>query len=204
MTGRRDWESYFQRTMNSLRENGSFAESNRVAKECSDELTELVNDAIDSLPFPANEGDNLSKSKLFCVGFNLTPSCYGIYLNFFAGNIPACFMQMRTAMEFMFECFLADKSYPEEKSLDNRLEMFQEKTQHISFSKLIDEEDSDAAKLWHKLSEWGHGRTLLKSIYPLAQIFGKVLPLLSWCHRNSIVPPSHSTRDVPILAGVSG
>src|SRR5207237_9077741 len=54
---------------------------------------------------------------------NLMPSSSGILLNFYAGNLPACFMHLRAILEFMAEAYVADRSYPDEKFFHEKMRL---------------------------------------------------------------------------------
>ncbi len=98
-----------------LRENYDSARKDIVPKRTSDEITEFITDVIDLLPgLPRTEAFVQSAKWNFIVT-NLMPASYGIYLNFLAGNVPACFMQLRNIIEYMAQCYLADSRYPKEK-----------------------------------------------------------------------------------------
>lgn len=91
----------------------------------------------------------------------LQPLSNGILLDFLAGNLPACFMQLRTLIEQLAKCFNADTQFPEESFFQDRLKKLEKKMvmEKSSLWKLVESLGGDIAPIWGQLSEyWIHMR----------------------------------------------
>lgn len=152
-----------------MRRNEGFLRQN--ANEAYDELLELMNDAIDYLGFFGTGSEIVEEIVGRSVGFfvyhALMPLSTGMHLNLLAGNIPGCFIQLRSMLETLVKCYVADSLSPELPFFQERLDSLerslrQEKT---SVSKLMKElgqkleVGDEFVALWGKLSEdWVHTR----------------------------------------------
>jgi hypothetical protein len=96
-----------------MRENEAFLHNN--AEEACDAVIGLVNGAIDQAGLSAEQAKNSERPAELAIAFfvhhALMPFSYAIYIDLVAGNLPACFMQLRLILETMAECYLADAKY---------------------------------------------------------------------------------------------
>lgn len=188
-------DDYVNQITKALRENEQFTKTNISAKNAYDEIVELINDAIDLLGQLPNKSDKFVKSvKYNFILTNLMPSSYSILFNFLAGNIPTCFMQIRTAVEYLVMGFIADKENPSEGFFYEKLQKVEEKRnkEHMRLHQLIKTIDPEAAMLWTNCSEWGHAQSLTKKM--IDQITSSDIP--GW---SLVVPmPYNQTDEQPI------
>lgn len=109
-------DEYFAQIVGVMRENEKFIRGN--AKGAYEEVIELINDVIDEIGFavgkPKREKDYLEYSMSFFTYHVLMPFSYAIYLDLLAGNVPACFMELRLMLESLAKCYLADSRHPQE------------------------------------------------------------------------------------------
>jgi len=158
---------YFAHVVEVMRENEEFIRKN--AKGTYEEVIELINDAIDEVGLavkrPEREKDYLEHSMAFFTYHILMPFSYAIYLDLLAGNVPACFMELRLMLESLVKCYLADSRHPEAAFFQERLELLEQEMEQtgISTSKLMKElgkrlrATNDFVSLWGKLSrDWLH------------------------------------------------
>ena len=158
---------YFAHIVEVMRENEKFIRSN--AKETYEEVIELINDAIDEVGLavkrPERERDYLEHSTTFFTYHVLMPFSYAIYLDLLAGNVPACFMELRLMLESLAKCYLADSRHTEATFFQMRIELLEQEMEQtkLSTSKAMKElgEKLGAANgfvaLWGKLSQdWVH------------------------------------------------
>ena len=164
-------KEYFEHDIQVMRGNEDFLRSN--AKETYDEVIELINDAIDYVDLAIRKRDSVEdyvrESLSFFLHHILMPFSYAIYLDLMAGNIPACFMQLRFMLESLAKCSLADLRYPDENFFQSKLEMLQE--EDLSTSKILRELGTELGlgssfvALWGKLSDdWIHTRGIIDRI----------------------------------------
>ncbi len=148
-----------------MKTNLTFAKENHAARECFTQITELMNDLIDHLgEIPKEPSEVVKSCKSIYLMNVLMPASFGIYMDFLAGNVPVCFMQLRMIIESMAEYFEADRVARADIFFYEKLQFSAEmqKRKRESLSKLIDEVDGEAAKVWHKCSDWMHSQALAK------------------------------------------
>jgi len=146
-----------------LKANLSYAKKTREGKACFSEISELMNDLIDNLKDMPVDGDEFTKSARWVfLSTSLMPMSFGIYVDFLAGNTPVCFMQLRMIIESMVLYYEADQEHRDQSFFYDKL-MVSEKIRsmgNVKLSKVISAIDPDAAKLWHKCSQWMHAPSL--------------------------------------------
>ncbi len=135
------------------------------------EAVELMNDAIDrvgQLSRKKDWKDSYTRSALTVYAFHiLLPQSYAIYLDLLAGNIPACFSEVRIMLESLVKCHYADLHYSNEPFFQDKLEMLEETQdrKRISITKLMSKLGSDYATLWRELSrDWIHTTGLVSKL----------------------------------------
>jgi len=76
------------------------------------ETVGLINDGVEHIGTAIKGGavvqDFVSSSVLYFLTHVLVPVGGAIYVNALVGNLPACFMQLRLALESLAKCYLAD------------------------------------------------------------------------------------------------
>jgi len=158
---------YFAHIVEVMQENEKFVRRN--AKGAYEEVIELINDAIDEVGLavkrPQWEKDYLENSMTFFTYHILMPFSYAIYLDLLAGNVPACFMELRLILESLTKCYLGDSRYPEATFYQTRLELLEQEMEQrkLSTSKAMKElgeklgATNGFVALWGKLSQgWLH------------------------------------------------
>jgi len=153
---------YFAHIVEVMQENEKFVRRN--AKGAYEEVIELINDAIDEVGLavkrPQWEKDYLENSMTFFTYHILMPFSYAIYLDLLAGNVPACFMELRLILESLAKCYLGDSRYPEATFYQTRLELLEQEMEQrkLSTSKAMKElgeklgATNGFVALWGKLS----------------------------------------------------
>lgn len=89
----------------------------------------------------------------------LRPSPDAIMLNFLTANLPYCFVQLRTLLEQLGKCFLADVDYRDESSYQDKLRKLEGRmrSRKPSLTKVVSSLGEQAAELYRNLSEdWVH------------------------------------------------
>ncbi len=158
---------YFAHIVEVLRENEKFIYRN--ARETYEEVIEFINDAIDESGLAVKRSkrgeDYIEHSMTFFTYHVLMPFSYAIYLDLLAGNVPACFMELRLMLESLAQCYLADSRHPEAKFFQTRLELLEQEMEQrkLSTSKAMRELEEELGirngfvALWGKLSQdWVH------------------------------------------------
>jgi len=164
-------KEYFEHVIQVMQGNEDFVRNN--AKETYDEIIELINDAIDYVGLAVRRPDSaeeyVKRSIPFFLQHILMPFSYGIYLDLTAGNIPACFMELRLMLESLAKCYLADLRYPDESFFQTKFELLQDES--LSTAKLLRELGTELGlgnsfvALWCKLSDdWIHTRGIIDRI----------------------------------------
>ena len=124
-----------------------------------------MNDVIDYIqPMPRNPTEFTRSAKAVFVATSLMPTSFGIYTDFLAGNIPLCFVQLRMMIESMAVYFTADKEHNQESFFYDKIVLSKkaQDLQGVRISKVISAIDEDAAKVWHRCSQWVHPQDLAK------------------------------------------
>lgn len=159
-------------------ENEDFLRQNY--KDVLDEIVELVNDAIDYAQSCAKRDEN-DRKKLhaesaiyFYVCQSLMPSSNAILVDLLAGNLPACFRELRFMIEVLAKCYLADRLYSQLTFFERKLYALQHtedgKRKRISELKFVEDfskEIQDGAspiELWRSLSEESHARKFVERV----------------------------------------
>ncbi len=143
------------------------------AKDVRAEVVELLNDVIDFLKPLLRDMESYLKSALVNTVVHIVmPLSYGIFMDYLLGNLPACFMQLRTMTEALVKAYYADMA--EAGFFERKLELFEKflREEKYSTSKLFKElkEASPEAsrialRIWGKCSEnWVHPRGLFRRI----------------------------------------
>ena len=172
-------------TKSIMEENETFCQSNQTAQETRTEIVELMNDAIDHVQWEAKLSRRNQLFPKFAMlnylFFVLMPISYAIHLDFLTGNLPACFMQLRTLLEQLAKCFLSDLKYQD-------LAFFQDKmvkleAEGVSLTKTIETVEPKAVPLWSRLSnDWVHMKYLKRTVNVVLERgdvpgYGLVIPI---------------------------
>ena len=116
---------YLAHLVEVIRENEKFLRDN--AEGTYKEVIGLINDAIDNVGLavekPEREKDYLEHSMAFFTYHVLMPFSHAVYMDLLAGNVPACFMELRLMLESLARCYLADSRHPEVPFFQRRLEL---------------------------------------------------------------------------------
>jgi hypothetical protein len=143
------------------------------AEDALTEVVELLNDVIDLLKPLLSDMELYLKSALAnAVVHIVMPLSYGIFVDCLLGNLPACFMQLRTMTEAIVKAYYADMA--EIGFFESKLELFERflREKKVSPSKVfkwLEEVSPEASKMalriWGRCSEnWVHPRGLFKRI----------------------------------------
>jgi len=145
----------------------------KKAEETQKEIVEFLNDVIDALGEISKKQGRYSESAFGASLFHMVmPLSYSTYVNFLAGYLPTCFMQLRLIVETCAKTICADAVFKDDKFFASKLmhlESFLERGDDgrpMSTSKFFSEylsnivgKDlaSEIKTLWHKLSQnWLH------------------------------------------------
>jgi len=164
-------KEYFEHDIQVMRGNEDFLRNN--AKETYDEVIELINDAIDYVGLAVGEADSAEQyvrdAMPFFLHHILMPFSYALYLDLMAGNLPACFMQLRLMLESLGKCCLADLKYPDEGFFETKFQLLE--GEKLSTSKVLRElgrelgSGNDFVALWGKLShDWIHAKGIIDRV----------------------------------------
>ena len=181
-------EDYLNHIIGVMKQNEAFLRQN--AEETYYEVVELINDAIDNVMLAVKKSgeDYVKYSMISFIHHILMPFSYAIYMDMLAGNIPACFMELRLMLESLVKCYLADLKYPDRTFFQERLKLLE--AENSSTSKLMEELErklgleNDFVALWGKLSQyWVHTKGIMDRV--VAQVveksdvpsWGLVLPM---------------------------
>ena len=122
-----------------------------------------MNEAADDVMWETNEIDwNTYFPRFAMLNYffsALMPVSYGIYLDFMAGNLPVCCTQLRTLLEQLAKCSVADREYPEFPFFRERIVALEEKLkrEHVSLTDLIGAVSEEGPPMWRVLSkDWVH------------------------------------------------
>ena len=118
-------QEYLDLIFQVIRENEHFLYEN--SEDLCSEIVELMNDAIDYMKEGTIAEDYVKYSVLYFLNHVILPVSGAICLNALAGNIPACLMELRLALESLVKCFLADLKYPNPEFFRDRLHLFEKK-----------------------------------------------------------------------------
>jgi len=180
-----------------MRQNEAFLRQN--AEETYYEVVDLINDAIDNVMLAVKKSgeDYVKYSMISFIHHILMPFSYAIYMDMLAGNIPACFMELRLILESLVRCYVADLKYPDRTFFQERLELLdaENKREKKSTSKLMDELGAglglDFRTLWHKLSQdWVHTKGIMDRV--VAQVVEKS-DVPPWA---LVIPMNYTVNDL--------
>jgi len=164
------------------------------------EVIELINDTIDYVKFFAeteDKNDYVESSMFFLIHHIVLPNSYAIYTDLMIGNLPACFMELRTMVEALPKCYFAE-SYEASFHMEKirLLEKYMKK-KNISISSLLSRLDSElnqkdgSHNLWKELSEgWIHLRGIVSK---WMEELSENSSLLSY---RLIIPTDYSDEDI--------
>lgn len=196
-------EEYFEHIVKVMRGNEEFIRNN--AKETYDEVIELINDAIDDVGLAVRKPDSAEdyvKQPLYSFLHHiLMPFSYAIYLDLMAGNIPACYMELRLMVESLGRCCLADLKYPDASFFETKLQLLE--VEEPSTSRVLRDlgrelgSGNDFVALWSKLSQhWIHTKGIMDRI--TSQIIEKsnVPP---WA---LVIPMNYTPSDLEAIDGL--
>jgi hypothetical protein len=140
------------------------------APDIINETTELWEDAFDLLGhFVPSEKEFFARSMAFCVYHVLLPITSGIKVNLLAGNIPACFMELRLVFESLVKCYAADVVCSDQPFFQQRLEFLEETERNITrLTEMVGNTlgaDDKFTTLWRSLSNnWVHTGGYVKNV----------------------------------------
>jgi hypothetical protein len=141
-----------------------------------DEIFGLTNDFVDYREFAIKKGADVDTfvkcAVLYFLNHVLMPVGGAIYVNALTGNLPACFMELRLALESLVKCYLADLKYSDVLFFRTRLQLLEEgvRKEKRSISSLMKELDKhlgskSSIALWGKLSQdWVHASGVMDGI----------------------------------------
>jgi hypothetical protein len=168
-------EEYLEHISRVMRENESFLREH--SRELYGEIAGVMNDAIHQLGVAMQRGakpqDFVKFSMLYFLNHVLVPVAGAVYVNALTGNLPACIMELRLALESLVKSYVADQKYPDVEFFQDRFHALEKQLQEdgVSISKLMKELDrslgfkSGSVVLWGKLSEdWVHATGIMDGI----------------------------------------
>lgn len=168
-------EEYFDHVLSVFQENERFLRAH--SQDAYEQVIGLYNDGIDYIGLALDqEGypeQYLRSATHYYLNHILTPVAGAIVSNLFMGNIPACFMELRLALESLVKSHMADKEFPNLDFFQERLHCLEDKCfqEELSISKLMKSMDaefdtgSNFISLWGRLSGgWLHARGVMDAI----------------------------------------
>ncbi len=195
---------YFAHIVGVMQENEEFLRKN--ATSTYEETVALINDAIDNVGLavgrPEREKDYLERSVVFFIYHVLMPFSYALYLDLLAGNVPACFMELRLMLESLAKCYIADAKYSERAFFQERLELLEQEMEQarVSTSKLMKElgmklgATSDFVSLWGKLSkDWLHTKGFAD------KLVGHVIEESNMPSWALVIPTNYTESDMSMV-----
>jgi len=191
-------EDYLNDIICVMKQNEAFLRQNAEETYC--EVVELINDAIDNvvLAVKKTEEDYSKYSIIFFLHHILMPFSYAIHVDMLAGNIPACFMELRLMLESLVKCYLADLKYPDQTFFQERLKLLE--AENLSTSKLMKELgrklglENYFVALWSKLSQdWIHTKGIMDRV--VAQVIEKS-DVPPW---GLVLPMNYSESDLDTI-----
>lgn len=139
-----------------------------------DEVVELANDAIDIVQSYARQDKDRQlygeKATHFYAYHVLMPTSHAIFTSLLAGNLPACFRELRFMVEMLAKCYLADDYYPDQLFFRDKLRMLENRNgKRIAETVFIKEFATkmgadEVIPLWKDLSEEGHARKFVERV----------------------------------------
>src|SRR5439155_27039254 len=127
---------YFAHAVDVIRENEEFIRQN--AGGTYHEVIKLINNAIDEVALAVERPDRekyyLEHAMSFFTQHVLMPFSYAIYWDLLAGNVPACFMELRLMLESLVKCYIADSIHPEITFFQTRLDLLEQEMRQEALS----------------------------------------------------------------------
>lgn len=148
----------------------------RDSTEVYEQVFGLTSDAVDYIGFAIEKrssAENFVKCAiLYFLNHVLMPVSGAVYVNALTGNLPACFVELRLALESLVKCYLADLKYSDRSFFQEKLNLLEKelKKERKSISSLMRELDEylgskSSIDLWGKLSqEWVHAAGVMDGI----------------------------------------
>lgn len=151
----------------------------RNSKDVFDEIVELVNDAIDYAQSYAKRGKDERKklhaesAMYFYIYQSLMPSSNALLVDLLAGNLPACFRELRFMIEMLSKCYLADLRHPQFTFFERRLYALQhpdDSKKRIPEFKFVEDFSKEIQNgntpvdLWKSLSEETHAKKFVERV----------------------------------------
>jgi len=172
--------------------------NSRFAEDICAEIVNLINEILDALTPILKDKESYVKSVFSNTVIHIVmPLSYGIFNDFLLGNLPACFMQLRTMLEALVKAFYADMIPGE--FFEDKMKILEKelKERNISISKVLKslkkyspEASHIALKIWGKCSEeWIHPRGFLEKLVKIV-IEHQKLPAYSL-----VVPMNYGKED---------
>ncbi len=197
-------KEYLEDMVRVMQGNDDFLRNN--AKQAYDEAIDLINDAIDYVGLAVRKvnsvEDYVKCSMPFFLHHILMPFSYAIYLDLMAGNIPACFMELRLMLESLGKCCLADLKYPDQDFFETKLQLLE--GEELSTSKVLRElgrelgSGNDFVALWGKLSQdWIRARGIMDRV--IDQIIEKA-DVPPW---GLVIPMNYAESDLDSIEELS-
>ncbi|MHC4425154.1 MAG: hypothetical protein ACYSYV_03550 [Planctomycetota bacterium] len=189
-------EDYLNDIIGVMKQNEAFLQQN--AEETYYEVVELINDAIDNI-MPAvkkSVEDYVKYSMISFIHHILMPFSYAIYMDMLAGNIPACFMELRLMLESLVKCYLADLQYQDQSCFQDKLKLLEEERKSTSelMMELGEKLGSNFVALWGKLSQdWVHTKGIMDRV--VAQVIEKT-DVPSW---GLVLPMYYAESDLDTI-----
>lgn len=193
-------QEYLNFIFKMMRENEDFLHEN--SEDIYGEIVGLMTDAIDYRKEGIIAEDYVKYSIAYFLHHVLMPVGGAIYVNVLTGNLPACFMEIRLALESLVKCLFADLKYPGPGFFRDRLHLLEEdiRQENISISRLMIELDDhlglkkDFIKLWGKLSDmWIHAKGIMDGIVDYVIEKSDVPP---W---GLVIPMKYTRNDLKTL-----
>ena len=126
-------EKYLGHVFEVMRGNEQFLREN--AQDVYREIVDLANDAIDYLGIvlehPTREEECVRRSMFVFLNHVLMPLSGAIWLDVLSGNLPVCFVEIRSVLESLVKCYLADLRYPDQEFFQERLRLLEEEKSEV-------------------------------------------------------------------------
>jgi hypothetical protein len=202
-------EKHLSYVLEVMRGNEQFLREN--ARDVYGEIINLVNDAADHreiiFKHPTKEEECVRRAMFYFLNHVLVPLSSAIWLDALSGNLLVCFIEMRSILEALVTCYLADWRYPDQEFYQERLRLLEDerveicgKQKRVSISRRMKELgkhlglEKDFVTLWGTLSgRWVHVRGVMNQVVDQIVDKSDVPP---WA---LIVPVSFAENDMDEL-----
>jgi hypothetical protein len=193
-------DSNFNSITDTMKKNYKFLLTN--AKEPFGKFNELMNDVIDLMGYGLERKEFGKYSMVFYIHQILIPSSYTIYLHLLLGNVPACFRELRLALELLIKSYCADNKFQNMDFFKDKMEALQNEmdTRRTTITKLMNDFgvktqcNQEAVDLWRDLSkEWTHAPGIVNRIIQQTTNKSK---LPSW---SIIIPVTYEKADLDTI-----